>query len=203
MISVERLTIITSIIFGVLLTSCFIVLHFTDGNFIDSFFPEVFGFALEGLIVISVLAFIQLRLDKKREDETKRRLLGALQAIASNYVMQCRLIALENGAKIGRARDFRYTINSIEKLQKSMIDSNIKSNGVAMDEMIIYVRSHKTLMMAALPIAAQIDSLAVANWSGFLSQISNFDREEGNKVSSIINSLTFLGYLDIDGLHRK
>ena len=59
----------TGFVFSSLLISCFVLLNVKELSFFDSFFPEVFGFSLDGFILFSIMSFIQFELLNKKTEK--------------------------------------------------------------------------------------------------------------------------------------
>lgn len=192
-----RFLIISGAVFLSILVACIVALLNSDETFMGSLFPEVFGFALEGLIIVSVISFIQLWLDKQRKQEEAKKLKDALRSIAGFFISSCNLIAFQHGSKIKIDTPFDISEATIEKLtnELSVLKVNEKSESVI--ELVLYIKSHRSQFEAALPIAARIDGLSTHSWSAFLTHINNVDENNESNFAHIYNALECLRWLGI------
>lgn len=196
--TIKKLLIISSIIFLIILIICLITLLRLNLSFINSLFPEVFGFALEGLIVVGLLSLIQLSIENKRKKDEKLKLKSSLRALSAHFLYQTRLIAYQHEGQFEPYEMTDSTHNSILKLLDqfgTIEDINMGSHSII--ELRDYLQVHKSQLEAALPIAALISPLAVVSWQGFLMHINNFlNSKNSASMFNAVESLRWLGSED-------
>jgi hypothetical protein len=196
--TIQKLLVTFSVFFLIILIICFATLKWLNLNFIDSFFPEVFGFALEGLIVVGFISLIQLKLEHKRKKDEKLELIASLLSLAANFLSSVRLVAHQHGAEVDPSEMADSSYASILKLRDQLLKiDDVKENSDSVMELRNYLKNHKSQLEAALPIAALISPLAVVSWQGFLTHINIFINSESSAgMFNAIESLRFIGLDD-------
>lgn len=117
----------------------------------------------------------------------------ALRMLACNFIVSCHLIALQHGAKINDDKSFLdCDHDTVEKITKALFNLNINEKSESVIKLASYVKSHKSQLEAALPIAAQIDLSALICWSAFLTQINIINSSDTINTSAIFNALESL-----------
>lgn len=191
----DKLPKISALIFSVILLACLIALNFSDETFIDSFFPEVFGFALDGLILFSGITLVQLAISKKEETSRKESLKDSLRAIAGNYIACCHLVAHQHVQGTEDGTFFEFDSKAIEDLRDRIGKVKPRDDAESVVELVHYVRGHRSSLESALSIAAQISPHATHCWFAFLTHINIINSSESNYGPAISNSLETLKWL--------
>lgn len=190
-----KLFIISGSIFLSILVICFIVLANSDQTFMGTFFSEVFGFALDGFIIVACFSFMQLWLDERRKEEEKKKLKNSLRGLAGSFIASCQLIAIQHGADIKDNVFFNFSHATLEDLIRKIDGLKINKNSDSVIELVSYVKSHKTQLESALPIAAQIDVFALHSWSAFLTHINIINSNTDFNSAPVFNALESLRWL--------
>ena len=173
----------------------------------DSFFPEVFGFALDGLVIFSGIGLFQFYFNKKsqqriidyEEDERKRKtalLVHSMKRISAGYVTCCYMIAVEHGADLGYEDMFEISHDHVNSIFDALSGKKIDDESAGVIELVEYVKENKSILEAALPIAANIDDISVHSWVAFLGQVNMINNSNENYGPHIMNSLSFLNWID-------
>jgi len=192
----NKLPIISAAIFGVILIICLITLYLSNETFMGSFFPEVFGFALDGLILFSGITLVQLVISKKEEASIKETLKDSLRAIAGNYIACCHLVAHQHGQRTESGDMFNYDHKTIEDLREKIGDIKPRDDAESVIELVDYVKFHKSSLEAALSVASQIGPHATHCWFAFLTHINIINSSHSNYGPAISNSLETLKWLN-------
>jgi hypothetical protein len=161
-----------------------------------SFFPELFGFALDGLILFSAITFVQLKIEEKRTLSNLKNLKNSLRSIAAYYIASCNLIANQHGRKSQEVIFFEHDHEAITKLCEYLSGIKILDSAESVKELVDYIRTHKSILESALPITAKISPQATHAWTSFLVQINIINSKTNNFGPSIFNSLEALRWLE-------
>ena len=172
------------------------ILNYSDIKFIDSFFPALFGFALDGLILFSAFTFIQYKIEEKRKLSNLKNSKASLRGIAGSYIAACNLIANQHGRKSEKIIYFENDHEAITKLIDYFSEITISDESESVIELVDYVKTHKSILDNALPIASQLGPVATVCWTGFLTHINYINSNTTNYGPSIFNSLECLRWLE-------
>ncbi len=162
----------------------------------DSLFPEVFGFALDGLVIFSGITLIQLHIARKEKEDRMNEQLSILRGLAGAYLASCRLIAAQHGEPMPSDQLTRFDHESIALLSERIRKIKIDDQKESVIELVAYVRDNKDILHSALIIASQISSSAVISWNYFLVSINQINSNESNFGPSISNSIEALRLLE-------
>lgn len=179
-----------------MLITCLIILYLSNETFMGSFFPEVFGFALDGLILFSGITLVQIVISKNNEALKKETLKNSLRAIAGNYIACCHLVAHQHGQMTEIGNMFSYDHKTIEDLSERIGKIKPRDDAESVIELVNYVKIHKSSLESALSIASQISPHAANFWFAFLTHINIINSSESNYGPAISNSLETLKWLN-------
>ncbi len=198
-----RFIIFTAVIFLTLLIGSIAGLYFYNVSFKDTFFPEVFGFALEGLLIFTGLSSIQfyLAVEKRRLEKLQR--INSLREIALGFISYSCLIASFHDKKQEDLDFLQFDHNAIEKLLTRLINIQRQNLKVNFEDLVDEIKINKSIYDSGLIISSQINSSALTSWKLFL-QILNKSIENNNiTIQEVTNALELLTWLKTYAEHKN
>ncbi|MGJ0344403.1 hypothetical protein NG788_07205 [Aliarcobacter cryaerophilus] len=163
----EKIALLIFLLFG---TGIFIFFIKENGSISDSIYPELIGFCLEGIILVILFGLIQRRYNKENQLKQKEELKETLLIQMNMFLYWAGFIIKEEFRSDGKF-SFKDT-DKLDNLIKNLKDEN-KLFELDIPRHYLKEFSKKDLpnIIALLPVAANINSLHLENWSFIINNI--------------------------------